>query len=650
MKPFLKNIILIGNDKEKRVLEFNQGLNIITGDSKTGKSAIIEIVDFCLFSKRSTIPVGVVKNFTEIFCSVFEFEKKLLIIARLKSNPNKCYFCVEYDDSFDICSSLNNDYFLNKKLKSRGEAQQEFEEHLGLSIENTSLPEDEFNGRNKGKVSIRNATSLFFQHQNLVANKHGLFYRFDDFLKGSAVIDQFPIFMGWVNNKYYRLKKRADKLDKDIKTIEKEEKRLKLSAYQQRDKLLVPIKQYYKVLNLQFTENDASLSRVKEIAENLPVVPVNAEQNVDFKRQIKALENKKKAKLSDLYECNKIIDLIKENEGESYDFSHTMSHLVELSTIESKLASDISCPVCNSTVKSVGDKVDSVQKSRELLLNELSRVGTYKNDSSKALNMQLLKRDKIKLNISAIDQEIRQIKKIFNVKDDFAIRDILNQIKGRIEANLELIFDSHFQEKKNSNLSELKEEFDECQKELRGYGLEHKFTEANVLINKTMNELKDKLDFEDDLRNGEMKFRTQDFSFYYYCEGQEIRLSEMGSGANWLACHLAVFLSILKLIAKSNSVIPAMLFLDQPSQVYFPKVTHRFSSIKNKEILDGEDFDENIKQVVNIFTVINEFIDDIAKDKSILFRPQVIVLEHADEPEFEDFVRYRWSTNGKKLI
>ncbi|HHF0486439.1 DUF3732 domain-containing protein [Vibrio alginolyticus] len=32
------------------------------------------------------------------------------------------------------------------------------------------------------------------------------------------------------------------------------------------------------------------------------------------------------------------------------------------------------------------------------------------------------------------------------------------------------------------------------------------------------------------------------------------------------------------------------------------------------------------------------------------FKPQIIVLEHADEPEFDQYVRYRWSSNGQKLI
>ncbi|WP_241149114.1 AAA family ATPase [Photobacterium sanguinicancri] len=195
MKAFLKNIILIGNNKERRELGFSQDLNIITGDSKTGKSALIEIVDFCLFAKRSTVPVGKVTDFTDIFCCIFEYKNKILISARSNSKPTKCYFAVEYASDFDAKTSVDYDYFLNIKPRTRQEVQQDFEEHLGLSVEDTSLPEDDQSGRNKGKVSIRNATSFFFQHQNLVANKHSLFYRFDNFLKGNAVIDQFPIFM-----------------------------------------------------------------------------------------------------------------------------------------------------------------------------------------------------------------------------------------------------------------------------------------------------------------------------------------------------------------------------------------------------------------------------------------------------------------------
>lgn len=649
MKAFLKNIILIGSGGEKRELEFFNGLNIITGDSKTGKSALIEIVDFCLFSKRSTVPVGIVTNFTEIFCSVFQYNEKTIVIGRSKTKPTKCYFSVEYDPKFDAKKDIDANYFSLINTRSREEVQQDFEEHLGLSVDDTSLPEDEVNGRNKGKVSIRNATSLFFQHQNLVANKHSLFYRFDDFLKGKSVIDQFPIFMGWVDNKYYRIKKRADRLDKEIKKAEKEEKKLKLTSEEQKRRLLEPILQYYKILNIRFDENDSSISRLREIARSLPPVPINSEQNVDFKKQLNHLENKKSDMIRELYNYNQIIDLIEASELESSEYASSITKLTSVSS-NSLEVDRLSCPVCSSSVESVDSRVKAVKESRDSLINELSRIGNYKKDSSKSLSSLLLKRDNQKYKISKIDAEIRQLNKLYKVKNNTNVRDALNQVKGRIEATLELIVETQKQEQKPLELMDMKGELEEYRQTLKGYGLEHRFSEANTLINETMNQLKDKLDFEEDLRDGEMKFKTEDFSFYYYCNKQEIRLSEMGSGANWLACHLAVFLSILKLIAKSNSVIPAMLFLDQPSQVYFPKVTYRFSSNDTSALLGEEKLDENIKQVINIFSVIREFLEELENDPKIGFKPQVIVLEHADEPQFNEFVRYRWSTDGDKLI
>ena len=46
----------------------------------------------------------------------------------------------------------------------------------------------------------------------------------------------------------------------------------------------------------------------------------------------------------------------------------------------------------------------------------------------------------------------------------------------------------------------------------------------------------------------------------------------MGSGANWVSCHIALFLSFLRFFAsQDNSPMPLVMFFDQPSQVYFPE-------------------------------------------------------------------------------
>ena len=85
--------------------------------------------------------------------------------------------------------------------------------------------------------------------------------------------------------------------------------------------------------------------------------------------------------------------------------------------------------------------------------------------------------------------------------------------------------------------------------------------------------------------------------------------------------------------------------MDQPSQVYFPNTSQKFSDTVKE--------DENIKQVTNIFNVLVSELNYI--NKNFKFLPQVLVLEHADDlklkdVKFEDLVRRRWLKDGEKLI
>lgn len=43
MKSYIKAIIIFNKNGEKRVVPLEQGVNIITGESKTGKSALVVV-------------------------------------------------------------------------------------------------------------------------------------------------------------------------------------------------------------------------------------------------------------------------------------------------------------------------------------------------------------------------------------------------------------------------------------------------------------------------------------------------------------------------------------------------------------------------------------------------------------------------------
>ena len=117
----------------------------------------------------------------------------------------------------------------------------------------------------------------------------------------------------------------------------------------------------------------------------------------------------------------------------------------------------------------------------------------------------------------------------------------------------------------------------------------------------------------------------------------------MGSGANWVSCHIALFLSFLHYFAtQSNSSMPLIMFFDQPSQVYFPQGDDE-SKITQSDLL----------AVNKIYKTIFDEVNLIEKETGIL--PQMIIVDHVDgdnldcKEEFNDYVRCNWR-NGKALI
>ena len=179
-------------------MPLKQGVNIITGESKTGKSALVEIIDYCLCSTRCTIPKGKITDFSYLYVLVMGIGDNTYIIARYNwDNGGKMYFSKEEKDFNYKVLSLG--YFSEKPTLPYKDAQYEIECALGLFVTNMATDADQ-QGK---KASLRNMVSYLFQHQNLMASKFALFYRFSDYYKRKDIIDQFPVFAGMISQEYY---------------------------------------------------------------------------------------------------------------------------------------------------------------------------------------------------------------------------------------------------------------------------------------------------------------------------------------------------------------------------------------------------------------------------------------------------------------
>ena len=60
----------------------SQSVNIITGASRTGKSALIPIIDYCLGSEKCTIPVETIRNACSWFGVLFDMDREQLLLCR----------------------------------------------------------------------------------------------------------------------------------------------------------------------------------------------------------------------------------------------------------------------------------------------------------------------------------------------------------------------------------------------------------------------------------------------------------------------------------------------------------------------------------------------------------------------------------------
>jgi hypothetical protein len=101
-------------------------------------------------------------------------------------------------------------------------------------------------------------------------------------------------------------------------------------------------------------------------------------------------------------------------------------------------------------------------------------------------------------------------------------------------------------------------------------------------------------------------------------------LWEIGSGANWLAYHVALTLALQKFfLSDTLAPVPGLLIYDQPSQVYFPKRAAIREQSDIPEVIEWKD--EDVAAVRKVFALLGRATE------AAQTRLQVIVLDHADD-------------------
>ena len=111
--------------------------------------------------------------------------------------------------------------------------------------------------------------SYLFQHQNLMASKFALFYRFSDFYKRKDVIEQFPVFAGMIGQEYYSDLIELGNLKAKLRKKKRIQKENEKGNEYVKENLLPLVQDYYALLGISF-DKEISTQKLLKIAGNLP--------------------------------------------------------------------------------------------------------------------------------------------------------------------------------------------------------------------------------------------------------------------------------------------------------------------------------------------------------------------------------------------
>jgi len=96
----LLDVVLYSHHQKRRVLTLRPGAaNVITGASKTGKSALIDIIDYCFGSGECRVPAGTIRRAVSWFGLRLQLAEGQAFIARRCPVPpsqtsEECFFAI----------------------------------------------------------------------------------------------------------------------------------------------------------------------------------------------------------------------------------------------------------------------------------------------------------------------------------------------------------------------------------------------------------------------------------------------------------------------------------------------------------------------------------------------------------------------------
>lgn len=556
---------------QRRDLQFKvDGLNVITGRASTGKSAISDIIEYCMGRSSFHVAEGVITDKVAWFAVIYQFENEQVLVAK-PTPPGGGASCstamlrrgikLQAPEFKDLAVNTDDDSIV--ELLSR---------LLGIPENRTDVGPE--HSRDSFDANIKHTFYYLFQKQGLVANKDQLFnYRQDEFNPARTIRDTLPILLGVSSHNRYELESRLRTAQRDLKISNKK-------LEQARDAV--------------DTSHEQAIGLFSE-ARTVGIIG-NIDRNPDADRIIDALRSAlswKPGMVPD--DDDGRISLLEEDLSQLRQDRRDVQTRIDAARQFAKRAGGYESEAAEqidrlASIKALPKNPESDEwqwpfSERNLalespvaavLLNELEsldkelRIATGQRPKLEAYLTELAgKADGI---AGAIKQKEAELSAAISANEVIAQMGTRNNAAARVVGRISLFLETLLP---NEDIARLEAENRRLNNKVKQLEDQIGADDSNERLISVLNNISAQVSryiqkFDAEFSPYPVRLNLPQLTIIFDRPERSIPMGRTGGGSNHLAYHLSALLALHLFAAQNNRPIPRFLLIDQPTQVYFP--------------------------------------------------------------------------------
>ncbi len=608
-----------GDFPPRRVIFAPGKVNVISGASKTGKSAIIPIIDYCLGSGKCAIPTGTIRNACSWFGLIVDTDEGQKLIARAEPGNKQ--------QSEQMLLLEGAPIMVPERIDERTSNAGQVRAMLNRLSGTSNLPFDPDKASGFGaRASIRDFMAFVFQPQNVVANPDIMFFKADTNEHREKLKTIFPYVLGAVTPQILMDRWELDGLLKTLRRKEREMLNIRAVSLRWQGEArswldrarelglfpkdrIIPANDWPQLIDalraIAATDYTAAKPDAAQIDDALAETLRLIEAERDLSTELFAIRSRL-AELKALKEGTTSFSAALRIQKERLSLSSWLKTLAV-----TDIGSTAPVPVINpgaeldmlcTALARIEAEAARHPTSTETIDRELARLTDALRDKTEALNA-------LRVRIKGHPGLERQ-----PTTKQFSIPDIERYL-GRLEQALTSYETIGSDNDLADEVQQLRDQVRELERRISARNIQSRIERALKQIHAMAATIIPNLDAE--FPTYPIELSIKDLSIQVIGPERADWLWEIGSGANWLTYHIAVSAALQRFFMQSKShPVPHLLVYDQPSQVYFPR------SVTGDQP-EPEWKDQDINAVRKVFATLAKEVGDSKG------RLQVIVLDHA---------------------